>query len=65
MPKIKTHKGLGKRVKVTKTGKLKRRMSFAGHMMSGKSGKRRRRLRNAEGITGAAARTSKRMLGIG
>ncbi|HOW19869.1 MAG TPA: 50S ribosomal protein L35 [Phycisphaerae bacterium] len=45
MPKQKTHKGLAKRVKVTARGKVVRRHTFRGHLMSGKSGNRRRRLR--------------------
>lgn len=45
MPKGKTHKGLGKRVKVTATGKLMHRQPGSGHLMSGKSGKRKRALR--------------------
>lgn len=45
MPKQKTHKGLARRVKVSATGKVRRKPSFSGHLMSGKSGKRRRRLR--------------------
>jgi len=45
MPKQKTHKGLLKRVKVTANGKVLRKRTFGGHLMSGKSGKRRRRIR--------------------
>ena len=45
MPKMKTHKGIKKRVRVTATGKLKRRHAHTGHLMSGKSGKRCRGLR--------------------
>jgi large subunit ribosomal protein L35 len=45
MPKQKTHKGLAKRVKVTGRGKVKRRRAFTGHLMSGRPGKQRRRLR--------------------
>ena len=44
MPKQKTHKGLKKRVKVTATGKVKAHKSFTGHLLSGKSSKRRRHL---------------------
>jgi len=44
MPKQKTHKGLAKRVKITATGKVKFRRSCGGHLMSGKSAKRRRRI---------------------
>lgn len=44
MPKQKTHKGLKKRVKVTASGKIKRGRTGAGHLMSGKNAKRRRRV---------------------
>lgn len=44
MPKQKTHKGLAKRVKVTATGKIKHKRAGAGHLMSGKAAKRRRRI---------------------
>ncbi len=47
MPKQKTHKGLSKRVKITGTGKIKRRRAGAGHLMSSKNAKRRRRLSGA------------------
>ena len=43
--KQKTHKGLAKRVRVTAKRKVKRKASFGGHLMSDKSGKRRRRVR--------------------
>ena len=42
--KRKTHKGLAKRVKVTATGKIKRKASFGSHLMSGMGSKRRRRV---------------------
>jgi large subunit ribosomal protein L35 len=44
MPKLKTHKGLAKRVKITASGKIKHKRAGMGHLMSGKSAKRRRRL---------------------
>ena len=44
MPKQKTHKGLAKRVKITATGKVKYHHSGAGHLMSTKNAKRRRRV---------------------
>jgi large subunit ribosomal protein L35 len=53
MPKQKTHKGLAKRVKVTGRGKVKRRQSFTGHLLSSRSGKRLRRLRQAVMMTKA------------
>ena len=45
MPKMKTNRGLRKRFRITKNGKLKRGQAFARHLMSHKSGGRRRRLR--------------------
>ena len=53
MPKMKTHKGLLKRVKLTATGKVKHGHPGAGHLMSGKNGKRCRNLR-MKGILKAA-----------
>lgn len=44
MPKQKTHKGLAKRVKITASGKIKHKKAGTGHLMSGKSAKRKRRL---------------------
>lgn len=45
MPKMKPHKGLKKRVRVSAGKKVLRKMSFSGHLMSAKSGRRRQRLR--------------------
>lgn len=45
MPKMKTHKGLKKRVRLTGGGKLRYKKSNKGHLLSGKSGNRLRRLR--------------------
>ncbi len=45
MPKMKRHKGIAKRMRLSARGKLKYNKSNAGHLMSGKSGDRRRRLR--------------------
>ncbi len=45
MPKMKTHKGTKKRVRLTASGKIKHRRANTGHLMSGKSGNRRRSLR--------------------
>lgn len=45
MPKAKTNKGVVKRVRVSKKGKVKFRHPFTSHLMSHKSGKRLRRLR--------------------
>ena len=55
MPKMKPHKGLKKRVRLTGKGKIKRRKAFAGHLMSGKSGKRCRNLRRGGTAPAAVA----------
>lgn len=44
MPKVKTHRGMAKRVKVTATGKVKRSRAFHSHLLSSKSPKRKRNL---------------------
>ena len=59
MPKQKTHKGLSKRVKVSKTGKLKHKCCCGGHLMSSKSPKRRKRIAGSALIKGAAAKTAR------
>jgi large subunit ribosomal protein L35 len=45
MPKNKTHKGLRKRFRVTAKGKLKRSQAGKKHLLSNKTGKRKRHLR--------------------
>ncbi|MEX0668651.1 MAG: 50S ribosomal protein L35 [Candidatus Saccharimonadales bacterium] len=42
MPKMKTHSGASKRVKVTGSGKLRRRRAFRSHMLSKKRNSRKR-----------------------
>jgi len=53
MPKAnknKTHKGLAKRVRKTRTGKILRGKANRGHLMSGKTGKRKRKLRGKDTV---------------
>jgi large subunit ribosomal protein L35 len=45
MPKMKTHKASKKRYRVTASGKLKRRQAGKKHLLSHKTGKRKRQLR--------------------
>ena len=42
MPKLKTHKGTAKRIKLTSTGKLTRRRAFGSHLLAKKSKSRKR-----------------------
>jgi large subunit ribosomal protein L35 len=63
MPKLKVHRGLKKRVKVSSKGKIKRQKAFAGHLMSGKSGNRRRRLRRKTLVSKSYTKVMLRSLG--
>jgi large subunit ribosomal protein L35 len=45
MPKLKTHKGIKKRFKISATGKVSHKRCGSSHLMSHKSGKQVRRLR--------------------
>ncbi len=63
MPKMKTHKGLKKRVKLTANGKLKHKRANSGHLMSGKSGNRCRRLRQRSILNDALGKRMKLALG--
>ncbi|NQV25133.1 MAG: 50S ribosomal protein L35 [Rhodopirellula sp.] len=56
MPKQKTHKGIKKRFRVTASGKATKRSAYRGHILSKKSGKRKRSLRKGSLITGAEAK---------
>ena len=46
MPKMKTHRGMAKRVRKTGTGKLMRAKAFKSHILTKKDTKRGRRLRS-------------------
>jgi large subunit ribosomal protein L35 len=45
MPKIKTNRGAAKRFKFTGTGKIKRKRAYHSHILSKKTTKRKRNLR--------------------
>jgi large subunit ribosomal protein L35 len=55
MPKMKTRKGLAKRLRVTRNGKLVRNRAGKRHLLSSKSGKRKRALRRKAVIDKADA----------
>ena len=60
---MKTHKGSRKRFKVTATGKIKRQKAGKKHLLSHKTGKRKRQLRRPEVVTGVVARKYVRRMG--
>ena len=62
MPKLKPHKGLLKRVKVTATGKIIRRQANKGHLMASKNSARRRRLGRVVQMDKTNMKTMRRML---
>ena len=57
MPKMKTHKGMKKRFKVTATGKVRHKRCGSSHLMSHKSGKRVRRMRKRNRCSSRPRRT--------
>lgn len=63
MPKMKTHKGTAKRIKITSTGKLTRRRAFGNHMLAKKSKSRKRAINVDAAVTGSQAKNVKRALG--
>ena len=62
MPKGKTHKGLLKRVRISKTGKVRHRSAFHKHLSSHKSGKRLRQLRKDPYVASPEAKRFEKML---
>ncbi len=64
MPKLKTRRGVAKRFKVTAKGKLKRAHAFKGHILTKKSAKRKRNLRQAGLVHAADEKRMKKMLGM-
>ncbi|MBI4843695.1 MAG: 50S ribosomal protein L35 [Nitrospirae bacterium] len=62
MPKIKTHRGAAKRLRKTATGKVKRNKAYAGHMMTCKNAKRKKKLRQGCMVSSANIDAVKKML---
>jgi large subunit ribosomal protein L35 len=67
MPKVKqkTHKGLAKRLRLTKSGKVKRSQAGRGHLMSHKSGNKVRKLRRSVLVKCQIAKTYAYLLAPG
>ena len=62
MPKIKTNRGAAKRFKKTPSGELKRAQSHRRHILTKKSTKRKRHLRDDVMVSKADKSLVKRML---
>lgn len=64
MPKLKTHSGTKKRIKITKTGKVVRRHASGNHFLEKKSASRKRKFAGIELVSGKQARNMRRKLGV-
>lgn len=64
MPKIKTHKGTAKRVRLSGSGKIMRVRASSNHMLTKKSSRRKRAINQSAEITGKIAKNIKRAIGI-
>jgi len=62
MPKTKPHKGTLKRVRISKTGKVRHRSAYHKHLSSHKSGKRLRQLRKDPHMSGSEAKRHEKLL---
>lgn len=62
MPKMKTNRGAAKRFKATGSGKIRRSKAFTSHILTSKSSKRKRNLRQSGLIDAADTKAVKRML---
>ncbi|MDH5297603.1 MAG: 50S ribosomal protein L35 [Desulfobulbaceae bacterium] len=62
MPKMKTNRGAAKRFKKTGSGKIARRKAFTSHILTKKSTKRKRSLRQSGLVDAANLKGIKRIL---
>ena len=62
MPKMKSNRGAAKRFSKTATGRFKRKQSHLRHILTKKSTKRKRHLRQGEHIAAADEKSVRQML---
>jgi large subunit ribosomal protein L35 len=62
MPKMKTNKGAAKRFRKTGTGKIKRNSAYTSHILTSKTTKRKRNLRQSSVLSAGDAKRVKTML---
>lgn len=65
MPKLKTHQGMSKRVKLTASGKLLRRKAYRGHLLGGKQVSLKRTYTQEFQVAEGDRSNVKRMIGSG
>ena len=64
MPKLKTQKGIAKRVRVTRNGKLVRRESWTSHRLHQKSKKHKRKDHTESPVAKSDRKAVRRALGV-
>ncbi|HEY3875855.1 MAG TPA: 50S ribosomal protein L35 [Candidatus Kapabacteria bacterium] len=64
MPKMKTKSGAKKRFKMTGSGQIKRERAFQAHIMTSKSKKRKRSLRQSTLVAKANEKSIRILLGV-
>ena len=65
MPKMKSHRGASKRLKMTASGRLKRKKANHSHILTKKDRQRKRRLRAADLVDKADHQRTMRLLPYG
>lgn len=62
MPKMKSHSSMKKRIKVTKSGNLKKTTANRAHKLTGKTAKRKMALKQASYVDSANKEAVKKLL---
>ena len=62
MPKIKTNRGAAKRFRVSGTGKIRRNKAFTSHILTKKSTKRKRDLRQSTVVDKADVKNIRQLI---
>jgi len=63
MPKVKTHRGAAARMKITRSGKLKRRRAYVSHMLEHKGATNKRDKRDVTNVSEADKHRARKLLG--
>ncbi len=62
MPKVKTKRAAAKRLKLTKTGKVKRAKAYKSHILNKKTTKRKRNLRKSTFVSAGEEKNVKKLI---
>lgn len=63
MPKMKTNRSAAKRFRLTAKGRIRRNQAYVQHILTKKTRKRKRQLRQGTTVAAADARRIRRILG--